>query len=670
MSKNRIILDDTQLDEDLKPLEVQGKKHSIYFYLILIGIGLLILFIILTGFYYFNKKNPTFFDSKKLPDLNLELKDKYYFPSKDLTPNLEKGLSLYREGQLTKAEKHFQSIIDNSDNNQEKTIAYTFLGIISLDLEKYILAKHYFTQALKFNDKYLPAIVNLAITEYRLGNIDNAYEHAVKAKTIAPDDSLVSILTGNILMNIKGAQEAEKEFRKGIESEPEDAVARYNLAISLLRQGKTQEAILELQHFLELFPSHTLTPNVLGLLGQIYYSVDQFEKALSYYKRASGLAPDNAKLYYNLGVIHLKLKDETTAKEYFKKAMNLGATDPEVFEKLSYAFEEFKDLDSAIRTMERSLQYNPDHLPSLFRLGELYYKNKDLLKSAEIYRKIVNRTPGTTDTINALLELGKIYILMERYDEAVLVLKKALDLDPNPKIDIFYELGKAYYYGGRKDKAIEIWKFALDKTYITPEEKNKIHFILAKSYQNLGAYDLAVVELKKIDVNEKNSTNAYMEFGNLYKNLKDYQTAISYYLKVFESIDSSVKEKKVAATSIAECYILTQDQQNLESAKSWINKAIRLDPNDPKTKILKAKIFIKSGSTNDLENAIEILLPLSYEDSSTDLLKEIHLNLGEAYYKNKEYRRALQSYQMVLQIDPLNETAIKHKNLILQKLGE
>ncbi|GIX41669.1 MAG: hypothetical protein KatS3mg129_1402 [Leptospiraceae bacterium] len=670
MEKNRILLDDENIEEEL--IEIEEKKTNKLKYILWGGIVLLILFIIFSGFYYFyNKRIPDFLNfNKQLPEINSELKEKYYYPSKDITPALEKGINYYREGFLNKAEKYFQSLIDTTLNKKEKIVAYTYLGIIALDLEKYPLAKHYFSQALKYDENYLPAIVNLAITEYHLGNLEDAYQLAQKAKQIAPEDSLVSILTGNIIMNIKGAKEAEKEFRKGIESDPNEPVARYNLAISLIRQGKTQEAILELQHFLELFPNHTLTPNVLALLGQIYYSLDQYERALHYYKRASGLAPDNAKIYYNIGVIYLRLNDEVKAKEYFKKAMSLGAADPEVFEKLSYAFEEFNDLDSAIKTMERSIQYNPDHLPTLFRLAELYEKKNHLLEAAEIYRKIVNRTPGTENTINALLQLGKIYNKMERYADSVNVLKKAIELNPHPKIEIFYELGKSYYYGGRKDKAIEIWKLALEQPHITPEEKNKIHIILARAYQNLGSYDLAIQELKKINIDEKNSSVVYLELGELYKNIKDYNTSVSYFLKVFESIDSSIEQKKEAAIKIAECYYLTNEPSNIEIAKSWINKAIRLAPEDPEIKILKGKILLLSSSQSDIENVIETLLPLTYEDYPPSLLKEVYLVLGEAYYKNKEYQRALQSFQMVLQIDPLNEKAIKYKNIIIEKMGE
>jgi tetratricopeptide (TPR) repeat protein len=671
MDKNRILLDDQNIIEE-ELIEIRKEtKSNIYKYLILGGLSLLILLILFSGLYYFYSKKTDILNFKKsLPDISSELKEKYYYPSKDITPALQKGINYYKEGFLEKAQKYFESLIDTTTINKEKIIAYTYLGIISLDLEKYPLAKHYFTQALKFDDSYLPAIVNLAITEYRLGNLEEAYQLAQKAKKIAPDDPVVAILTGNIIMNIKGAKEAEEEFRKGVESEPNEPVVRYNLAISLIRQGKTQEAILELQHFLQLFPNHSLTPNVLALLGQIYYSVDQYERALHYYKRAAGLAPDNAKIYYNIGVIYLKLKDESTAKEYFKKAMNLGSTDPEVFEKLSYAFEEFNDRDSAIKTMERSLQYNPDHIPSLFRLAELYEKNHNLLESAEIYRKIVNRTPGTEDTINALLNLGKVYNKMERYADSINVLQKAIELNPQPKIEVFYELGKSYYYGGRKDKAIEIWKLALDQPYITPEEKSKIHIILAKAYQNLGSYDLAIKELKKINIDEKNSSTVNLELGELYKNIKDYTTAVSYFLKVFDSIDSSIDQKKIAATQIAECYLFIGEPANIEIAKSWINKALRLSPEDPNIKLVKGKILLQSSSQRDIENVIETLLPLTYEDYPPSLLKEIYLVLGEAYFKNKEYQRALQSYQMVLQIDPLNEKAIKYKNIILQKMGE
>lgn len=673
--KNRILIEEDLSSQPEKQERETSRKGILIpgtiFYVVSGSLLLLILLFVAAGYYWYSKttrkEQPDKEFLQTLPEIHPSLKEKYYYP-KEITPALEQGIQWYREGFLSKAEKHFHSIISNSTSNLEKAIAYTYLGIIQLDLEKFPMAKYYFEYALNFQKEYLPAIVNLAITEYKLGNIETAYKLAEKAKAIAPGDSLVALLTGNLLMNLQGAGDAEKAFRRGLELEPEEPVMRYNLAISLLRQGKTQEAVVEFQHFLSLYPAHPLTPNVLAYLGQIYYSVDQYERALEYFKRASRLAPDNAKFYYNTGIVYLKLKDNASALASFKKALNSGSTDPEVFEKLSYAFEEFQEQDLAILTLERSIQYNPDHLPTLFRLAELYAKKNDLLKAAEIYRKIVNRTPGTADTVLALLELGKLYIKMERYDDAVLVLKKAVELEPEPKIEVLYQLGVAYYYGGRKDKSLEIWKHALSKPYITPEEKEKLHIILAKSYQNLGSYDLALMELRKVDINPTNLYNVNKEYGLLYKNTGNYEEAISRFLKIFESVDTTPEQKKEAAIEIAGIYLLTKDARNLEYAKSWANKALRLDPRDPEVKILKARIHLAASTTADLEQAIEILLPLTYENLSPSLEKEVFLLLGQAYYHNKEYSRALQSFQKVLFFDPMDETAIRFKQKTLDML--
>lgn len=674
MAKNRIMLERSEHDlTTTTDIDQKKKPDKILLYMIGIGIGILLLLLLTGGIYYYIQKNKIGSDKSKdvTFDSNLTIKEKYYYPNiSDLTPSLQKGVQYYKEGFFTKAEKHFLSIIDTTTDNLEKAIAYTYLGIIALDLEKYPTAKHYFSMALRYKDKYLPALVNLSFTEYHLGNLEDAYAYAQQAKKIAPEDSMVSLLTGNILMNLKGAKEAELEFRKGTQQEPQDPIARYNLAITLLRQGKSQEALVELQNFLDLFPYHHLTPIVLSQIAQIYYQLGKYEKSLEYYKKAFSLAPDNSKIYYNIGVIYYNLKEETLAKEYFKKAIELGKTDPEVYEKLSFVFEEQKEFDLAIQTIKKSLQYHPDHLPSLFRLGELYKNSKNYLEAAEIYRKIVNRTYGGETTELALLELGKIYIQMERYADAVMVLKKAIELQPNPKIDIYYELGRAYFYGNRKDKAIEVWKLALEKPYITPEEKTKIHMIVSTTYQNIGSYDLALQEIKKVDVTEKNANIIYLHMGELYKSLKDYETAIGYFNKVFESADASILEKKDAALQIADCYVSTKEMQNLEPAKSWIQKAIRLDPKDPKTQILKGKILVMSPSSKDLESAIELLLPLTYSELPPSILKEAYLILGIAYYKNQEYKRSLQAFQMVLQWDPTHYEALSYKNKIMKKMEE
>ena len=74
--------------------------------------------------------------------------------------------------------------------------------------------------------------------------------------------------------------------------------------------------------------------------------------------------------------------------------------------------------------------------------------------------------------------------------------------------------------------------------------------------------------------------------------------------------------------------------------------------------ISQAEILLKSNSLSDREKAVEVLLAVtSSENISSADASYAHNILGEAYYANGEYARALRSFEYAYQLDPSNSRA-------------
>ncbi len=71
----------------------------------------------------------------------------------------------------------------------------------------------------------------------------------------------------------------------------------------------------------ELLESGTDSLNVFNTLGVLYRKKGETDIALTHYKKALKVHPDEPYIYYNIGRIYLDLKDTTQAKEYFQQAL-------------------------------------------------------------------------------------------------------------------------------------------------------------------------------------------------------------------------------------------------------------------------------------------------------------------------------------------------------------
>lgn len=115
--------------------------------------------------------------------------------------------------------------------------------------------------------------------------------------------------------------EAEQFYRQAIEKEPEDMRLRYNLGITLYRQGKYKDAITVFTQALES-PDPGLQADILYNMGNAMYRVGEdkisdrqpetrkdWAKALEYYKGSLVIRPDDPETQANLRFLNYQMEN-------------------------------------------------------------------------------------------------------------------------------------------------------------------------------------------------------------------------------------------------------------------------------------------------------------------------------------------------------------------------
>ncbi len=610
---------------------------------------------------------------RKLEGVDLDgLRDRYYLPEENVSPDLQRAIGYYKTNYLHRAKTEFENFIEKDAPDREKAIALTYLGVMALETERFAQAKHELLRALKYNDVFVPALVNLAIAERKMGNFEDARKYAEKARELAPKDSQVIVLLGNILAENQDLAGAVDAYKEGVDQDPQNPDIYYNLALSLLRQQKYEEAILYFSKAIEVAGPGQVAVQSHAHLGHIYFAKGNNEMAADHLAHAVRLAPDNGKYLYNLGVVYLRLNKPQEALAQFERALSAGTNDALVLRGLSRAFEELGHNTLAIQSLEKALYQNPQDVATLFLLGDLYYKERDLLKSADVFRRVVNITPGDRNTEEALLKLGTIYGDLERFDEAVRILERAQTLNPS-SVEILYRLGLVGARSGRPERAVTAWKQALGqgaagagRPPLEFADERKIRLALATLYRNQGGYDLALEQYRLVlargsETGGGDDPETRLALAQTNLQLKNYAGSIDSFQKVVDSPQATPEARKSAYTGLALAYAGTGRPDDLDRARANATRASRMDPGDMDARLVEARVLMQTDSMVDRQKAIEVLMELVNSDVSPAFASNAHNLLGLAYYKNGEYSRALRSFDYAVQLDPSNREAYKNQ---------
>ena len=114
--------------------------------------------------------------------------------------------------------------------------------------------------------------------------------------------------------------QAVEEFRKALQLAPGSARERLNYGLALLRAGKTQDGISELEKVQKQDPK---LPHPWFNLGIAFRKNGEFEKAVSQLEKMAQLDPDEPVSRYNLGVLYRQLGKLPEAQKQLEIAERL-----------------------------------------------------------------------------------------------------------------------------------------------------------------------------------------------------------------------------------------------------------------------------------------------------------------------------------------------------------
>ncbi|NIM00635.1 MAG: tetratricopeptide repeat protein [Acidobacteria bacterium] len=287
--------------------------------------------------------------------------------------DFDQALDNFKRGKYVEAAADFQEIVDQQP---EYDYGWFLLGMSFLKMNKFDDAESSIQKAIDLNGERF---------EYHHGLANARYKAANYAKTVAALKTAESM-----------ADDASSQF------------ALYRLrGLSYIALEKWADAVQDLDKAQKIKKD----PVVLDRLSLGYYKLRHYDKALPVLRQA----------------IQAKANDATLLMRMTNSLLNLGAETRDEARKSSY----FKE---ALTTAEKlqGIKGGDSDITNL--VGRAAFGAKSFPKAEQAFRKVIAQKPNYC---YAMVNLGKVYIAMERWSDADSILGDAAKCAP--KMAVVYE---------------------------------------------------------------------------------------------------------------------------------------------------------------------------------------------------------------------------------------
>lgn len=391
--------------------------------------------------------------------------------------------------------------------------------------------------------------------------------------------------------------------------------------------------------------------------------------------------------YYSLGVEEAEQFQNAQAVELFKKALRIDPRFAMAYARIgfAYAVQDFQPeagrpyLEHALRLSAKLSTLNQLYIEAWFAIARSDYNAAIVL-----LQQITRQYPSETE---ATCELSRLLRGQERLDEAVALLKNAIQIHTNAK-DLYNAYGFILMSMKRPQEAIRA-----DQQYVVLAPQNPNGYdSLGMAYESAGQYESAVQQFNQALTLDPEFEPAIVHLGDTYYQMGRYRDSLRNYHRYIQVTGSS-DAKAVGYGDIATVYLALDDLAQAQGAAEaemrynrffvWHALVIALDKHQREhAAALEEQLFSnlpdsERGSPRDLrldffyrgfidlnsgdaqaaisqfQSALQHLPPSSGIDAHEDCLANAYLELG----MNHE---AIAEYQRILQLNPNYPLAYFH----------
>jgi superkiller protein 3 len=331
---------------------------------------------------------------------------------------LEAGIKAYENGDFSKAEKEFETLLQNDPHYVE---GYYCLSGVLFQFEKF----------------------------------KDAISVLQKGLAIDPTSTKLRHSLGYAFNMIGEQNKAEQEFIKTLDQDPNDAVANFQLGLILFSKGRAHEAIEHYEKALEYEQSEAIYES----LALAHQSIHQDEIAIDYLKKAIELNPDSPTLRHKLGTLYLTKGNLRSATEELYKLVELDPHNSIAHNHLGVVFARRKQFEKAMSCFLKAIEIDPRNAIHYCCIASIHHKHNKFDDALKYLQIAVELDPDSA-TIHS--NIGLTLIRKGDHTKGIEILEKQVEKQPYRPM-LIENLVEGYTEAGYYDKALKTAEEELQK---------------------------------------------------------------------------------------------------------------------------------------------------------------------------------------------------------------
>lgn len=198
-------------------------------------------------------------------------------------------------------------------------------------------------------------------------------------------------------------EEAEREYKRAIELNPDSADAHHQYGLFLASKGRFGEAITKGKRAVDLDPLSLL---VHLHVGWIFWLAERWDDALAQVRGMIELEPNFYPAYWMMGAIYMMREEYRAAIEAYQKALSLGGG-YSVLAALGHSYGLSGKRAEAIETIEQLCKMGEERRATAYQIAIAYGGLRDYDKAFEWLEKAYQERDGEMVYVKVHAEMGE-----------------------------------------------------------------------------------------------------------------------------------------------------------------------------------------------------------------------------------------------------------------------
>lgn len=425
---------------------------------------------------------------------------------------------------------------------------------------------------------------NSAALKIGLGDFAGGCREARALTKTHPDFFGRFNLLGLCAVNDGDSRQAELNFRRSVQLNPNFISARINLAVNLVAKGDREEASKQLSQVLQQEPDNV---TALYTLGRIELGNGAYDKAVSHLRRSQQLASNDGEIALALAEALIGSRQNSEASDLLKQVVG-NEQNARVLFSSSLLLVENGDEAPAREGIERLLRLAPDIRQNLVELARAS-SSQQKFRAARLLLEVVEEPVKATAEWNALR--GYADYKTGAPEKALERLRRAIQLDPNNE-DYYMWIGELMLFHNSSSAAIAFFQAGLNRLPRSP----LLHFGMAVSQaaeaSNLQAARDHLETALQIRPDFQPALSLLCLIAMKQKDFGPLKNAANRLVLLSPDLHEGYYYKAVA---LVEGHAQTKPEKQTEEALQLLRKAIQLKPDFSDSHLALGKLLMRMG---------------------------------------------------------------------------